>query len=126
MAKILVADDDGIIRILVSHILKSAGYEVDTAEDGMEAYTKFTQQGGYNCILTDCFMPEMNGPDMVRRLRKENYQVPIIMITGGKNGGLLPNNILSVRPMIQGVVGKPFSPQDLVELVKKYAPLEKK
>ncbi len=80
--KILVVDDDKTTRKMISLILKSKGYEVVTAENGLEALQKLGIDK-INLILTDMNMPYMDGIEFTKQVRSnpEIASIPIVMIT---------------------------------------------
>lgn len=68
--KILVAEDDEMLRQLYSETLSEEGYAVDTAVDGENAYSK-VKKGGWDLVLLDIIMPKMSGLEVVEKLRQE-------------------------------------------------------
>ena len=80
--KVLVVDDDKTTRKMVSLILKSKGYEVVTAENGMEALQKLGLEQ-INLILTDMNMPYMDGIEFTKQVRAtpDFSHIPIVMLT---------------------------------------------
>ena len=82
--KILVVDDNDSITLLLSLTLKTEGCDVETAADGMEAFQKF-QLNEPDVLVTDLVMPEMDGQELCRRVRKISG-VPILIITGDLGG----------------------------------------
>jgi len=80
--KILVVDDDKTTRKMISLILKSKGYEVVTAENGIEALQKLGLER-INLILTDMNMPYMDGIEFIKQVRAnpDISNIPIVMIT---------------------------------------------
>ncbi len=80
--KILVVDDDKTTRKMISLILKSKGYEVVTAENGLEALQKLGLEK-INLILTDMNMPYMDGIELTRQVRAnpDFSDIPVVMIT---------------------------------------------
>jgi PAS domain S-box-containing protein len=78
---ILVVDDDSRNRNLLQAMLKSFGYTCDMAHDGMEALDKLNE--GFDLILLDVMMPEMDGFETARRVRRnpDHADIPIIMVT---------------------------------------------
>lgn len=80
--KILVVDDDKTTRKMVSLILKSKGYEVVTAENGMDGLQKLGLEQ-INLILTDMNMPYMDGIEFTKQVRAnpETAHIPIVMLT---------------------------------------------
>ena len=80
--KVLVVDDSLTIRVYHSSLLKSFGFEVDTAENGMDALEKIMSKK-YDLVLSDINMPVMDGYEFVKRLRKlNNYKLtPVVFVT---------------------------------------------
>jgi CheY-like chemotaxis protein len=83
MAKrILVVDDDEMVLMALDELLKPEGYEVQTVSAGSEALQKL-DQGGYDLLMLDVIMPEMDGYELCKRIReKEKYkETPVIFLT---------------------------------------------
>ena len=79
----LLADDDHALRTLVGEIIHSFGFEVTHAENGKRALELYVQaQGGFDLLITDICMPEMNGCDLIREIRGRDQKLPIIAVTG--------------------------------------------
>lgn len=68
--KLLVVEDDQMLRDLYLDILTDAGYEVDSAEDGAQGYEKL-HQGGYDLVLLDIMLPHMDGLSILAKLNHE-------------------------------------------------------
>ncbi len=83
--RILLAEDDDAIQKLLSRFLEQSGLEVDLASDGRIAYEKAVESKAagkpYDLILMDMRMPEMDGYEVTRRLRREGWRGPIIAQT---------------------------------------------
>jgi putative two-component system response regulator len=79
--KILVADDDEMIRTLHAEFVRGFGYEVEVASDGIEAIAKIGL--GVDLVLTDAHMPNLDGFEVARRIRRtrSSEQLPIVMVT---------------------------------------------
>ena len=79
--RILVADDDEMIRTLHAEFVRGFGYEVEIASDGIEAIAKIGL--GVDLVLTDAHMPNMDGFEVARRIRKtrSSEELPIVMVT---------------------------------------------
>ncbi len=71
--KILVVDDEPAICLIVSRILKQAGHEVATAENGQVAWELF-QHEQFPMVITDLVMPEMDGLDLIRNIRSAGHK----------------------------------------------------
>jgi two-component system, cell cycle sensor histidine kinase and response regulator CckA len=81
-AVVLIVDDEEPIRRLLKAIL-SMDYTVLTANDGAEAYAVFRELGGaVDLVLTDLFMPNMDGAELARQLREEKPDLPILFMSG--------------------------------------------
>ncbi|MBF0506378.1 MAG: response regulator [Nitrospirae bacterium] len=80
--KILVVDDDPLVRDMLAVILNAEGYQVETVENGLEAIDKFRSGSDVEVVISDMNMPEMNGNELIREIRKIDEGVPIIILTG--------------------------------------------
>ncbi|MEA1910232.1 MAG: response regulator [Spirochaetota bacterium] len=80
--KALVADDQKINRVFIKTFLVTKGYEVDTAEDGLEALNK-AKESSYNLIFSDIEMPNMNGLEFLKNIKREPeyMKVPVVMLS---------------------------------------------
>jgi CheY-like chemotaxis protein len=115
-ARILVVDDDENICRVVQRMLNAAGYDVDVANNGQEALAKLTPD--VNLVLSDVLMPEMDGIEMIMRLRKEAPDVKIISMSGG--GIQDKEHVLEIAERLGAVktLSKPFSREDLIGTVQ--------
>ncbi|MBI5874612.1 MAG: response regulator [Deltaproteobacteria bacterium] len=69
--RILVVDDESILRMLLSDVLSEAGYAVDTAENGIHALEQLKKAAKYDLIITDMSMPGMDGISLCRKARQD-------------------------------------------------------
>ncbi len=81
-AAILVVEDSITARTLLKNILEGAGYRVETAVDGLDAFGKL-KEGGFDLVVSDVDMPKMNGFDLTARLRRERSlaELPVVLVT---------------------------------------------
>jgi DNA-binding NtrC family response regulator len=79
---ILVVDDDPFVREMLSMILESGDYTVETAESGEDALEKYSNHPGLDLIISDMNMPGKSGLQLIKDLRKLQTNVPIIILTG--------------------------------------------
>src|ERR1700722_17671919 len=87
MARILVADDEELVRASLPGVLRRAGHVVALAADGEDALRKFGSNR-YDLVITDIVMPRMEGIETVRALRRLEPGVRIIAMSGrGSDGG---------------------------------------
>lgn len=78
--KILIADDDSMVRTTVSKILEMFGHHVDTASDGKGVLAKVDDS--YDVIILDINMPDMDGFETMRELNGLNHDIPVLFLTG--------------------------------------------
>jgi DNA-binding response OmpR family regulator len=86
MQTILVIDDDKLMCLALAKMLISAGYNVVQASDGEEGLRLYRSQD-FDLVITDLIMPDKEGIQIIRELRKENSLVRIIAISAGGRGG---------------------------------------
>jgi two-component system chemotaxis response regulator CheY len=115
---ILVVNDSASMRQLVSFAIKEAGYGVIEAVNGKDALTK-SAGAKMDMIITDLNMPEMDGIELIKQLRgKADYKfTPIVMLTTESQEGKKQEGKSAGA---SGWIVKPFKPEQLVEVVKKY------
>jgi DNA-binding response OmpR family regulator len=118
-SRILVADDDRVVRRIVVTKLSGLGYDVTDVEDGQEALELL--EGGQvpNLLITDSLMPRMNGLQLVRALRENSNPdlatLPIIMLTSRQGE---QDIIEGLEAGVDDYVIKPFSPDELAARVR--------
>lgn len=119
MARILVVDDSDVFAEYSREIL-AVEHEVDVAHNG-HAAAKLMRRNRYDLILTDIFMPDMDGFETIRATRQEHPDLPIIAMSGmapisGRNGSL---DFLTVANRLGAVatIHKPFAAAELKRLV---------
>jgi two-component system, OmpR family, response regulator len=110
--RILVADDEPHIREVISFALERAGFAVGTARNGSEALQAF-RRGGVDLIVLDIGMPEMDGLEVCRQVRKSS-EVPILFLSARDDE---IDRILGLEIGGDDYVTKPFSPRELVARV---------
>lgn len=109
MYKILVVDDEEMIRRLISKYAVFEGHTVDEAANGMEAIEK-AKAGGYDIIVCDIMLPELDGFSAAREIRRFS-DIPIIMLSAR---GEEYDKINGFSIGIDDYVVKPFSPKELM------------
>jgi DNA-binding response OmpR family regulator len=112
-ARILVVDDEKAVTDLLVYNLRKAGYETWVAADGSEAL-RLAHAGNPDLILLDLMLPEVDGLDVCRELRKTS-SVPIIMITAR---GEEVDRVVGLELGADDYVTKPFSVRELMSRVK--------
>ena len=114
MKKIIVADDEQLIRKLVCDFLKKEGYETLEAEDGSEAVELFKANPDCKLMILDIMMPEIDGWEVCRIIRKSS-DVPIILLTARSQEF---DQLTGFEAGADDYVTKPFSPSVLVKRVE--------
>ncbi len=113
--KLLVVDDSSTMRRIIKNTLARIGHkDVLEAENGKEAWHIMQENSDIDVLITDWNMPEMNGLELVKKVRAESkYEdLPIIMVTteGGKK-----EVITALKAGVNNYIVKPFTPQVLKE-----------
>jgi two-component system chemotaxis response regulator CheY len=113
--KILVVDDSSTMRRIIKNTLMRIGHkDLLEAEDGAAAWKLMQENSDIDMLITDWNMPEMNGLELVKKVRAESkYEdLPIIMVTteGGK-----AEVITALKAGVNNYIVKPFTPQVLQE-----------
>lgn len=103
--RILVVDDEQLVRDLLVSYLSSLGFVVETAQDGVEGLEKYAE-GDFDVVLTDLSMPNMDGLELLKELREIDDEAVVLIITG------YPTIGTAVEAIKQGAadyITKPFT-----------------
>ncbi len=114
MKRILIVEDEKAIRMALEDDFLAEGYEVDSANTGTAGLKK-GMEPNYDIILLDIMLPEIDGFEVLKELRKKDVQTPIIMLTA-KSQEI--DKILGLEFGADDYVTKPFSPRELQARVK--------
>jgi signal transduction histidine kinase/CheY-like chemotaxis protein len=108
---VLLVDDEAMVRDVGSEILRSLGFEVVEAGDGVEALERFREHaGGFSLVLLDLTMPRMDGEEALKAIRAIAPDVPVLVASGYSEEGTTER--FSNRPNL-GFIAKPFRVADL-------------
>jgi CheY-like chemotaxis protein len=110
MPAILIVDDNPIQAVTRRLILEKAHFPVVLAEDGPSALTRFDSGEQFGMVITDHCMPEMSGPELVKKLRERSATLPIMVLSG------LPEAESQYEGMDVCFRLKPIQPQELIDL----------
>jgi two-component system, cell cycle response regulator CpdR len=111
MARILIADDEESMRLLVGRAIAMDGHEIVTAEDGAEALEILTDQnGGFDLLLTDIKMPVMDGIALALSAARDFPELTILLMTGYADQR---ERATGLNAIVHDVVTKPFSVADI-------------
>lgn len=112
--KILVIDDENIVRISCKKILSPEGFEVALASDGYEAI-ELIKKDTYDIIITDLKMPKMDGLEVLEWIKKNSPSSKVIVITGFSTPEIAEK---AVATGAAGYLEKPFTPETLLSVVQ--------
>lgn len=116
MQSILVIDDDKLMCMALARILVSAGYTVTQAFDGDEGLQLYRTHG-FDLVITDLIMPDKEGIQIIRELRKENSSIRIIAMSAGGRGGATDYLKWARLMGAKQCLSKPIKREDLLNAV---------
>lgn len=114
--KILVADDSKPVRLVLKTYLSQLGVEPTFAESGSEALTQLTSEE-FDIAFMDVHMPEMNGTEVVSRIRKEGMTIPVFAITTGDDADMLTK---CLNCGYNSFLLKPIMKAELTKIISKF------
>lgn len=111
MTRILIIDDEPLIRQALSDYLEELGYQTAMAADGAQGLAR-AREGGFDAVLVDLRMPRVDGLEVIAALKREQPELPIIVISGT---GVLDEVVQAIRLGAWDYISKPI--QDMDEIV---------
>ena len=117
MRRILIIDDDHHILIMTKKMLERAGFEVELASNGNEGLELF-KKVPVDLVITDIIMPEKEGLETIREMKRIRSDLKIIAMSGG--GKISSDNYLDTAKIFGAtrILGKPFSQKQMVSTVQ--------
>jgi CheY-like chemotaxis protein len=118
--KILVVDDDLYLRELYQEVLRSEGYDVETAEDGEMGLAKL-HIGGFDLVILDVMLPKLDGAGILEALANDppvQSNGPIILLTNLANDPLITS--AEEKGVADYLIKADITPQDLIDRVKQH------
>ena len=112
--KVLIVDDEELIRNVIKEYLVLNDYEYGEAETGKQAVEKIKNEN-YDIVIMDIMMPEMDGFKAVKKIREFNKEIPFIMLTARSEEY---DKLMGFDLGIDDYVTKPFSPKELLARIK--------
>jgi DNA-binding response OmpR family regulator len=113
MARLLVVDDEKILRETLAYNLSAQGFEVATAEDGLKALSIF-DTGSYDLMILDIMLPGLDGFEVCKQIRQKS-KIPILMLTARDDE---IDRVVGLEVGADDYLVKPFSMRELVARVK--------
>jgi putative two-component system response regulator len=114
MSRILVIDDEEVIRILVAEILSSAGHEVESAESAERALA-LLDHADFDLVVSDVVMPGLSGLELLEAVRARRASLPVVLVTGAGTYDTLSRALMHGAA---GLVTKPFAHAELQAAVE--------
>jgi DNA-binding response OmpR family regulator len=116
MAKILIVDDDILVRTSLAYALEDAGHQVVQAGDGDEGLAALNREA-FDAVVLDILMPEREGIETIREIRKKWAALPVLAISGGDKTGW--SDFLRMASVLgaNDTMAKPFTASDFVDRV---------
>ena len=112
--KILVIEDNESVSSMIELFFSKEGLDGSFVKDGLEGF-ELAKQGDWDCLIVDWMLPGMDGVSICRKLRQENYDTPIIMLTAKDSES---DQVLGLEMGADDYVTKPFSPLALMARIK--------
>ena len=114
MKKILVVDDEPSIVTLLTFNLEKEGYQVASATDGLDGL-QLALSESFDFIILDVMLPSLDGIEIMKRLRQEKVETPILILTA-KDDPI--DRILGLEIGADDYLAKPFSPREVIARMK--------
>ena len=112
--RLLIAEDEQFLCKALSAILRKNNYEVDAVFDGAEALS-FLKNGSYDAAILDVMMPEMNGIEVLRRIRAAGNKTPVLMLTAKAE---VEDKVLGLDCGANDYLTKPFATPELLARIR--------
>jgi DNA-binding NtrC family response regulator len=117
MARVLIVEDDPDGLRSAAEAIKDAGFEVATAKTGVDGVRVFGQQD-FDVVLTDLVLPDIDGIEVLSRIRKISDEVPIIIMTAY---GSIPSSVKALKAGAYDYISKPLNLEDLQSKIARAA-----
>ncbi|MEX0780644.1 MAG: response regulator transcription factor [Balneolales bacterium] len=112
--KILVIEDDYVVRSLIERVLDKHGHEVESVEHGQEGETRAIQNG-YDCIILDLALPDKNGIEVCRNIREKEVQTPVLILSAHKT---TDSKVTGLNTGADDYLTKPFENEELLARIE--------
>ncbi len=107
--KLMIVDDEVELRMLLAEYFRRLGFEVTEKEDGLAALQTATTDR-FDCLILDVSMPEMNGVELLKKLRDRGVKTPTLFLTAHDS---LEDKVTGFEAGADDYLAKPFSPREL-------------
>lgn len=113
--KILVAEDEKVMRFMLVDFLENFHYQVIQAENGKKAWDMYNQESP-DLLISDINMPHLSGIELLQKIKEKDRFFPVIIITGVS---VDTAQVTAVECKADGFLAKPFKMKELMELIDK-------
>src|SRR5512135_2135854 len=111
LGRVLLADDEEMVRMTLQLILTGAGFQVVEAVDGEDAVQKYLQApNDFDVLLLDLDMPGLAGDEAIEKIKSQYHHAKAIVVSGGVNAPALPAGVRYLQ--------KPFENKELIGMVR--------
>jgi twitching motility two-component system response regulator PilH len=117
MTTVMIVDDSNALREIIAKMLRDSGIEVISAEDGVQALEKIEQLTQLDLVVLDIVMPNMNGYDLCRHIRKnpKTQNLPVVMCSSKSEEF---DRYWGMKQGADAYISKPFRPEELLSTIK--------
>ncbi|MBI2472370.1 MAG: sigma-54-dependent Fis family transcriptional regulator [Planctomycetes bacterium] len=122
MKKILVVDDDLAMGEMCKELLKSRGYTSEVVVSGKDAIEKVSMDGLYAIVLTDLVMPDMDGIEVLKKIKQQNPQMDVVVMT---SYGTVANAVDAMKLGASDYITKPFKRDELIVVIEKILQMQR-
>lgn len=113
MKRILIVDDNLMVRKLIKNIFRDEAYDIEEAENGLEGL-EIAKRSAIDLVITDIIMPKMEGIELIMHLKRDFPDIKIIAISGGK-----PYYLYMAKKLgIEKIFTKPLNLHEFLNAVK--------
>ena len=112
--KLLLVEDENLLRRLIAEFLRGEGFEVVEAADGLEGVGLFSGGGPFDLVLLDLNLPLLSGVDVCHRIKSQQSLQPVLICSGA----ILDNHVAALHALnVDHFLTKPYHPLDLLERI---------
>lgn len=113
--KVLVIDDEAIVRVSCERVLTPEGYDVNVVSKGTDALALLSSEH-FDLVLTDLKMPDMDGLEVLKEIKAKWPDISVIIITGY---GTISTAVQAIKLGAFEYLEKPFTPEDILKVVER-------
>ncbi len=115
--RILIVDDDALMRDMLRKALSKSGFDVSVATNGREAVA-LQRESAFDLLLTDLVMPEQEGLETIMIFRQQYPQVRIVAMSGGGRGSAASYLEVAAKLGAERILAKPFDHEVLLQVIR--------